>query len=237
MSVGGCGDSPQSESPSEVVSCWPCHHGPFPRPWDVPTAQMWSRAPHCHDQAPVTAVTSSAPFSAPSATQLWAQATLMSSLSSAGDIGGQMGLFIGASILTVLELFDYAYEVSVSSTPRLCSCGTRGRATHEPHGAETWLWQVIKHRLCRRGKCRKNHKRNNTDKGVALSMDDVKRHVSVGHSRVLSCLSPPVCLPLFVPSCLSPPAAQGLPRRFCGVGSHGSGELLRKEQRAQAEML
>ncbi|KFP91356.1 Acid-sensing ion channel 1, partial [Apaloderma vittatum] len=42
-----------------------------------------------------------------------------------GDIGGQMGLFIGASILTVLELFDYAYE-------------------------------VIKHRLCRRGKCRKN---------------------------------------------------------------------------------
>ncbi|XP_065510502.1 acid-sensing ion channel 1 isoform X1 [Caloenas nicobarica] len=66
-------------------------------------------------------------------------------LSSAGDIGGQMGLFIGASILTVLELFDYAYE-------------------------------VIKHRLCRRGKCHKNHKRNNTDKGVALSMDDVKRH-------------------------------------------------------------
>lgn len=28
-----------------------------------------------------------------------------------GDIGGQMGLFIGASILTVLELFDYLYEV------------------------------------------------------------------------------------------------------------------------------
>ncbi|XP_051497473.1 acid-sensing ion channel 1 isoform X2 [Apus apus] len=62
-----------------------------------------------------------------------------------GDIGGQMGLFIGASILTVLELFDYAYE-------------------------------VIKHQLCRGGKCRKNHKRSNSDKGVALSMDDVKRH-------------------------------------------------------------
>uniref|UniRef100_A0A673ADC7 Acid-sensing (proton-gated) ion channel 2 n=1 Tax=Sphaeramia orbicularis TaxID=375764 RepID=A0A673ADC7_9TELE len=30
-----------------------------------------------------------------------------------GDIGGQMGLFIGASILTILELFDYAYEVSL----------------------------------------------------------------------------------------------------------------------------
>ncbi|XP_042310059.1 acid-sensing ion channel 1 isoform X3 [Sceloporus undulatus] len=62
-----------------------------------------------------------------------------------GDIGGQMGLFIGASILTVLELFDYAYE-------------------------------VIKFRLCRRGKCQKKHKGNNSDKGVALSLDDVKRH-------------------------------------------------------------
>uniref|UniRef100_A0A3B4B135 Acid sensing ion channel subunit family member 4 n=1 Tax=Periophthalmus magnuspinnatus TaxID=409849 RepID=A0A3B4B135_9GOBI len=28
-----------------------------------------------------------------------------------GDIGGQMGLFIGASILTVLEILDYIYEV------------------------------------------------------------------------------------------------------------------------------
>ncbi|XP_075770595.1 acid-sensing ion channel 4 [Pelodiscus sinensis] len=28
-----------------------------------------------------------------------------------GDIGGQMGLFIGASILTVLEILDYVYEV------------------------------------------------------------------------------------------------------------------------------
>lgn len=37
-----------------------------------------------------------------------------------GDIGGQMGLFIGASILTILELFDYAYEVSVNL--HLCSC-------------------------------------------------------------------------------------------------------------------
>lgn len=95
---------------------------PFPRHRDVPTAQMWSRAPHCHDRAPVTAVANSAPFSAPSATQLWTQATVMASLSSAGDIGGQMGLFIGASILTVLELFDYAYEVSVSS----CACVGHG---------------------------------------------------------------------------------------------------------------
>lgn len=28
-----------------------------------------------------------------------------------GDIGGQMGLFIGASILSILEIFDYIYEV------------------------------------------------------------------------------------------------------------------------------
>lgn len=36
--------------------------------------------------------------------------------SSAGDIGGQMGLFIGASILTILELFDYIYEVRFGVT-------------------------------------------------------------------------------------------------------------------------
>ncbi|KAK6466872.1 acid-sensing ion channel 1 isoform X5 [Huso huso] len=62
-----------------------------------------------------------------------------------GDIGGQMGLFIGASLLTILELFDYLYE-------------------------------VVKHKM-RRALCRKQHKRNNNDKGVVLSLDDVKRHV------------------------------------------------------------
>ncbi|XP_068123356.1 acid-sensing ion channel 1 isoform X1 [Hyperolius riggenbachi] len=62
-----------------------------------------------------------------------------------GDIGGQMGLFIGASILTVLEIFDYAYE-------------------------------VLRYKLCGGAKCGKDSKRNNNDKGVTLSMDDVKRH-------------------------------------------------------------
>ncbi|MGH0172674.1 UNVERIFIED_CONTAM: hypothetical protein FKN15_063678 [Acipenser sinensis] len=62
-----------------------------------------------------------------------------------GDIGGQMGLFIGASLLTILELFDYLYE-------------------------------VVKHKM-RRALCRKQHKRNNNNKGVVLSLDDVKRHV------------------------------------------------------------
>lgn len=32
-----------------------------------------------------------------------------------GDIGGQMGLFIGASVLTILEIFDYLYEVNCIS--------------------------------------------------------------------------------------------------------------------------
>uniref|UniRef100_A0ABI7XRX9 Acid sensing ion channel subunit 2 n=1 Tax=Felis catus TaxID=9685 RepID=A0ABI7XRX9_FELCA len=37
-----------------------------------------------------------------------------------GDIGGQMGLFIGASILTILELFDYIYEAQPQKgAPRL----------------------------------------------------------------------------------------------------------------------
>ncbi|KAG7282930.1 hypothetical protein CRUP_018430, partial [Coryphaenoides rupestris] len=36
-----------------------------------------------------------------------------------GDIGGQMGLFIGASILTILEILDYIYEVMKSRLQRL----------------------------------------------------------------------------------------------------------------------
>ncbi|XP_012685770.1 acid-sensing ion channel 4-A [Clupea harengus] len=36
-----------------------------------------------------------------------------------GDIGGQMGLFIGASILTVLEILDYIYEVTKHRLQRL----------------------------------------------------------------------------------------------------------------------
>ncbi|XP_038642429.1 acid-sensing ion channel 1B isoform X1 [Scyliorhinus canicula] len=62
-----------------------------------------------------------------------------------GDIGGQMGLFIGASLLTILELFDYMYE-------------------------------VLKHKLCGILKYGKQQKRNNNDKGVTLSLDDIKRH-------------------------------------------------------------
>ncbi|XP_063789937.1 acid-sensing ion channel 4 isoform X3 [Pseudophryne corroboree] len=36
-----------------------------------------------------------------------------------GDIGGQMGLFIGASILTILEILDYLYEVIRDKVNRL----------------------------------------------------------------------------------------------------------------------
>ncbi|CDQ66900.1 unnamed protein product [Oncorhynchus mykiss] len=38
------------------------------------------------------------------------------------DIGGQMGLFIGASLLTILELFDYIYEVIKY---KLCRCSEK----------------------------------------------------------------------------------------------------------------
>ncbi|XP_068102118.1 acid-sensing ion channel 4 isoform X5 [Hyperolius riggenbachi] len=37
-----------------------------------------------------------------------------------GDIGGQMGLFIGASILTVLEIMDYLYELIRNKVNQLC---------------------------------------------------------------------------------------------------------------------
>ncbi|XP_065099391.1 acid-sensing ion channel 1B isoform X3 [Paramisgurnus dabryanus] len=63
-----------------------------------------------------------------------------------GDIGGQMGLFIGASILTILELFDYLYE-------------------------------VIKYKVCRCAK-KKKQRSNNNERGAVLSLDDVKRHVN-----------------------------------------------------------
>lgn len=42
-----------------------------------------------------------------------------------GDIGGQMGLFIGASILTILEILDYIYEV-------LCLRKPTDAQTHTP---------------------------------------------------------------------------------------------------------
>uniref|UniRef100_A0A8C5Q8D7 Acid sensing ion channel subunit family member 4 n=1 Tax=Leptobrachium leishanense TaxID=445787 RepID=A0A8C5Q8D7_9ANUR len=42
-----------------------------------------------------------------------------------GDIGGQMGLFIGASLLTILEILDYLYEVSY--TEDTCRKVTRSK--------------------------------------------------------------------------------------------------------------
>ncbi|XP_059742563.1 acid-sensing ion channel 1 isoform X1 [Bos taurus] len=107
-----------------------------------------------------------------------------------GDIGGQMGLFIGASILTVLELFDYAYE-------------------------------VIKHKLCRRGKCQKEAKRSSADKGVALSLDDVKRHVRERERRALQphpLPDHPRTTPLATSSPLPPPRPGGT----CGPSDNQS---------------
>uniref|UniRef100_A0A8C9PGY0 Acid sensing ion channel subunit family member 4 n=1 Tax=Spermophilus dauricus TaxID=99837 RepID=A0A8C9PGY0_SPEDA len=56
-----------------------------------------------------------------------------------GDLGGQMGLFIGASILTLLEILDYIYEVSWDRLKRvwLGPCPSRGCA--EGGGASSLL--------------------------------------------------------------------------------------------------
>ncbi|XP_040926685.1 acid-sensing ion channel 1B isoform X1 [Betta splendens] len=64
-----------------------------------------------------------------------------------GDIGGQMGLFIGASILTILELFDYLYEVIKF---KLCRCVRKkhkSRSTND-RGAVLSLDDVKRHSPC-----------------------------------------------------------------------------------------
>lgn len=48
-----------------------------------------------------------------------------------------MGLFIGASILTILELFDYAYEVSLTSFIHVCSRSNSTATFSAAHGSET----------------------------------------------------------------------------------------------------
>ncbi|XP_051550075.1 acid-sensing ion channel 1 isoform X3 [Myxocyprinus asiaticus] len=61
-----------------------------------------------------------------------------------GDIGGQMGLFIGASILTILELFDYLYEVIKF---KLCHCAKKKhqRSNNNERGAVLSLDDVKRH--------------------------------------------------------------------------------------------
>ncbi|XP_029906960.1 acid-sensing ion channel 1B isoform X1 [Myripristis murdjan] len=64
-----------------------------------------------------------------------------------GDIGGQMGLFIGASILTILELFDYLYEVIKY---KLCRCMKKKhkRSNNNDRGAVLSLDDVKRHAPC-----------------------------------------------------------------------------------------
>ncbi|XP_071380707.1 acid-sensing ion channel 1B [Centroberyx affinis] len=64
-----------------------------------------------------------------------------------GDIGGQMGLFIGASILTILELFDYLYEVIKF---KLCRCSKKKhkRSNNNDQGAVLSLDDVKRHAPC-----------------------------------------------------------------------------------------
>lgn len=121
-----------------------------------------------------------------------------------------MGLFIGASILTVLELFDYAYEVSGGGV--LGRGHWRGGAPDCPPTRHPTSSQVIKHKLCRRGKCQKEAKRSSADKGVALSLDDVKRHVRERERRALQphpFPDHPRTTPLATSSPLPPPRPGG----------------------------
>ncbi|XP_067843037.1 acid-sensing ion channel 4-A [Heptranchias perlo] len=48
-----------------------------------------------------------------------------------GDIGGNMGLFIGASILTILEIIDYIYEVSWDRLRRVLQHHRRAPKKHQ----------------------------------------------------------------------------------------------------------
>lgn len=127
-----------------------------------------------------------------------------------------MGLFIGASILTVLELFDYAYEVSgVGCWDR--ATGGQGSDSHPPRhpfvpGHKT---QAVQKR-----KCQKEAKRSSADKGVALSLNDVKRHVREQRGAPSS----PTSLPRPPPG--PPPChlfsfASPTPRGTCGLQASG----------------
>lgn len=130
-----------------------------------------------------------------------------------------MGLFIGASILTVLELFDYAYEVSGGGM--LGRGHRRGGAPDCPPTRHPTSSQVIKHKLCRRGKCQKEAKRSSADKGVALSLDDVKRHVRERERRALQphpFPDHPRTTPLATSSPLPPPRPGGT----CGPSDNRS---------------
>lgn len=73
---------PSGDMTALSSSIWQSWHCPQPR-WPTPGSQQ------AVQHLPVTIFPSSSP----------------------GDIGGQMGLFIGASILTILEILDYVYEV------------------------------------------------------------------------------------------------------------------------------
>ncbi|XP_076125362.1 acid-sensing ion channel 1B-like [Alosa pseudoharengus] len=64
-----------------------------------------------------------------------------------GDIGGQMGLFIGASILTILELFDYLYEVIKYKVCR-CTKAKHKRSNNNDRGAVLSLDDVKRHAPC-----------------------------------------------------------------------------------------
>lgn len=77
-------------------------------------------------------------------------------LCSVGDLGGQMGLFIGASILTLLEILDYIYEArngGLAGVPRQrVGDGRRGSGVSRGAVQASWWswsgWEVKLWVLC-----------------------------------------------------------------------------------------
>ncbi|CDQ57832.1 unnamed protein product [Oncorhynchus mykiss] len=91
-----------------------------------------------------------------------------------GDIGGQMGLFIGASILSILEILDYVYE-------KFCELLTLLALFHPSlHPAST---QVIKHRLQRLLRPQKDEKKQQTATVATVDLQDMKANKSSDMTR------------------------------------------------------
>lgn len=66
---------------------------------------------------------------------------------STGDIGGQMGLFIGASLLTILEILDYLCEVGLGPQLGEGETATSPRARWKVATCFTACSQVFRDRV------------------------------------------------------------------------------------------
>uniref|UniRef100_A0A8B9SWP2 Amiloride-sensitive cation channel 1, neuronal n=1 Tax=Anas platyrhynchos TaxID=8839 RepID=A0A8B9SWP2_ANAPL len=90
-----------------------------------------------------------------------------------GDIGGQMGLFIGASLLTILEIFDYLYEVRLPLP--------RGRLPKRMRRSSS---STLVTPLQRPSAC---HPLRSHADGVAFAPNVLPRHPSLGALEEFAC--------------------------------------------------